>query len=65
MAVVLRNFVSPIDLSAQLSAGVNWNVFQGVELLAYLSGQVGDEDDLFHWDKPGGIELTAGVQYIY
>jgi hypothetical protein len=65
VAVILRNFVSPIDRSALLSAGVNWNVFEGLKLLAFVAGQVGGDDDIYGWDRPGGIAVTTGVQYIY
>ncbi len=69
VSLSLRSIYSPIDGSAQVTAGGSWNVFQGFSLLGYLIGQVGDDDDLFSWGNtdPGWTSLTCmvGVNYIY
>ncbi len=70
----LRSIVSPIDLSAQITSGLSWNVFEGFNLLAYTTVNAGDGDDTFSWNKsdwmPGvdsidGISMMAGVSFIY
>ncbi len=74
--ISLRSVVSPIDLSAQMTAGISWNVFQGFSLLGYLTANLGEESDTFAFsrkdelwrigtDSIDGLALTAGVSYIY
>ncbi len=74
VSLSLRSIVSPIDLSAQITSGINWNVFEGFNLVAYTTVNAGDGDDTFSWNKsdwmPGvdvidGISIMAGVKYIY
>lgn len=65
LTLLCRSVVSPIDLSALVTAGVNWNVYEGLKLLGYLSLQAGEKTDLYSLRKDGGLGLTAGVQYIF
>ena len=65
LTLLCRSVVSPIDLSALVTAGVNWNVYEGLKLLGYLSVQLGEETDLYCLRKDGGLGLAAGVQYIF
>ena len=74
VSLSLRSIVSPIDLSAQITSGFSWNVFEGYNLLAYTTVNVGDGDDTFSWDKsdwnPGvdsidGVSMMFGVSFIY
>ena len=74
VSLSLRSIVSPIDLSAQITSGFSWNVFEGFNLISYATINAGDGNDTFSWKKtswtPGvdsidGISLMAGVQYIY
>ena len=37
VSLSLRSIVSPIDLSAQTTAGFSWNVFEGFNLLTYVT----------------------------
>ncbi|MFP4232223.1 MAG: hypothetical protein ACLFRR_10295 [Spirochaetaceae bacterium] len=65
VALVGRSVISPIDRSALLSAGVNWNVFGGFDLLAFASAQAGDRDAVFAWARPGGAALLTGFAYRF
>ncbi len=65
LTLLCRSVVSPIDLSALVTAGVNWNVYEGLTLLGYLSVQAGEDTDLYGLHKNGGLGLSAGVQYIF
>ncbi len=74
VSLSLRSIVSPIDLSAQTTAGFSWNVFEGFNLLTYVTGNAGDGNDTFSWEKStwnagtdsiDGISVMAGVSYIY
>jgi hypothetical protein len=70
----LRSIISPIDLSAQITSGISWNVFEGFNILAYTTLNAGDGDDTFSWNKStwtygvdsiDGISMMAGINYIY
>jgi len=72
----LRSVFSPIDLSAMITGGFSWNVFEGFNLLGYATFLAGDSDDTFSWSREGalwvpgsnavdGVSLMVGVQYIY
>jgi hypothetical protein len=65
LTLFLRNIVSPIDLSALITAGINWNIYEGFRLLSFLMVQAGEETDLFSLSKPGGFAISTGFQYIY
>ena len=65
LTLLCRSVVSPIDLSALVTAGVNWNVYEGLKLLGYLSVQAGEVTDLYSLRKNGGLGIAAGVQYIF
>jgi len=60
-----RSVVSPVDSSALFTAGVNWNVYEGLKVLGYIFMQAGEEEDLYGFRKPGGAGISAGLQYIY
>ncbi|MBN2658780.1 MAG: hypothetical protein JXR86_17130 [Spirochaetales bacterium] len=72
----VRSLFSPIDLSAMITGGFSWNVFEGFNLLGYGNFYIGDGNDTFSWDKddalwiPGsdivdGVSVMLGLQYIY
>ena len=74
VSLSLRSIVSPIDLSAQITSGFSWNVFEGFNLLAYATVNAGDGNDTFSWNKSNwdvaadsidGISMMAGIKYIY
>lgn len=74
VSLSLRSIVSPIDLSAQITSGFSWNIFEGYNLLAYTTINAGDRDDTFSWDKNSwtsgvdsidGISMMVGVSFIY
>ncbi|MBN2323573.1 MAG: hypothetical protein JXQ30_07560 [Spirochaetes bacterium] len=65
LTLLCRSVVSPVDCSALVVAGVNWNVYEGLKLLGYVSVQMGEKKDLYGTGKDGGLGLAAGVQYIF
>ena len=74
ISLSLRSIVSPIDLSAQITSGLSWNVFEGFNLISYATVNAGDGNDTFSWKKSAWtygvdsidrISLMAGVKYIY
>jgi len=74
VGIFVKSIISPIDLSAQFTAGFSWNIFEGFNLLSYATVNAGDGNDTFSWNKttwiPGsdvmdGIMLMAGINYIY
>lgn len=64
-SVVGRSVVSPIDASALTSAGVNWNLFGGFDMLAFVTVQSGGESDTFGWKRPGAVSLLSGFNYRF
>lgn len=76
VSISLRSIVSPLDASAQITAGVSWNVFQGFSLLGYATINAGEETDTFAFERDDdvwrvgtdsidGMAFSAGVSYIY
>ncbi len=65
LSLQLRTLVSPVDLSAVAVAGVNWNIYQGLDVFSYLSLMTGDSDDLYSWDGYAGQSWTTGLEFVY
>lgn len=61
----IRSVYSPLDSSALLTAGAFWKPYKGFSLLAFFNIQAGDEDDLYSFDRTGGIGFTAGMRYSF
>jgi hypothetical protein len=59
----IRSIVSPVDTCAVLIGGVQWNILQGLTLQAYLTANLGDEDDTFA--SGGSRALLFGVHWVY
>ncbi|PKL14576.1 MAG: hypothetical protein CVV52_01155 [Spirochaetae bacterium HGW-Spirochaetae-8] len=60
---IVRSIISPVDASAVLMGGVQWNILQGLTLQAYLTANLGDEDDMFA--KDGSRALLFGAHWVY
>ncbi len=45
-----RSLVSPLDLSARLTPGFSWNLFQGFTLLGFATVQTGEPLDTYAWE---------------
>ncbi len=63
--VLFRSLLSPVDLSGMALAGFEWSPYQGLTLLANAAVQYGDESDTFALDRPGGVMVSLGTNYIY
>jgi hypothetical protein len=61
----LRSVVSPIDLSALVTAGGYWKPYDGFSVLGFLSIQAGEQNDTFAPDRAGGISFVTGVRYAF
>jgi len=63
----IQSVVSIIDGSAAVYGGASWNIFDGLNLFAYLGGNVGEADDTFPYssaDLPTGT-LSIGLSSIF
>ena len=71
-----RAVFSPVDMSALLTAGGSWNVFEGFNLSFYAIVNTGDGDDIFSWNRDkdlwrSGTDIidnaafSLGINYIY
>ena len=69
MALILRSFISPVDMSAAVIPGFSWNVFQGFSLLGFATFGIGDTTDTYAWEPESaggsGFALMIGVSVIY
>ncbi len=69
MVLILRSFISPIDISVAVIPGFSWNVFQGFNLLGFATFGIGDPGDTYAWEPESvgssGFALMAGVSVIY
>ena len=65
LTYLLRSVVSPIDLSALITAGMYWNIYEGFKILSFLSVQAGETTDIYGWNKHGGIIFSCGFPFIY
>ncbi len=63
LSISARSVFSPADLSAEITAGVGWNVFEGFTLFAYLLSNAGDGDDTFSWERDRALTAEAGETY--
>ena len=65
VSAALQSVVVPTDPSALVAGSVSWNLDQGLTLLAFVQGYLGDADAVFSSDASGGISFTAGARYVY
>lgn len=54
--------VSPVEQSAQLTAGFNAKVYQGFSFLTYLNAGLGEDSDSF---PSGDLSLMAGMRFQF
>lgn len=65
LAFSLNSIVSPIDLSANTTLRVSWNIYEELTLLGYYAVQLGESDDVFNLDKLGDMSCALGARYSY
>ncbi len=58
----LQAIVSPIDLSAVITAGSSINLYQGLYFLNYITFNAGDSSDIF---QSGYFSLATGAKYRF
>lgn len=70
----VQSVISPLDASAQITAGGGWNIYQGLFLVAYATFLTGDENATFAWDRSGvwtetdiinGMSFMTGLRYKF
>lgn len=64
-SLILRSIISPIDISAVIIAGTDFNLSQGLHIYSFFTSQAGEKTDSFSPDKPGGIGLALGMKYTF
>ncbi len=69
MTLILRSMISPVDMSAVITPGFTWNVFQGFTITVMGSAGTGTKNDTFAWkpDSPlkSGFSFMAGISSVY
>ncbi len=61
-SLISRGLLSPVDLSARLTPGFSWNLFQGFTLLGFATVQTGEALDIYAWEaknSDGTADSTA------
>lgn len=70
----VRSMISPIDASAMFSMGVDWNVYKGLNIMAFANFNGGDEKATFAWDRgeagamassSTGFSMMTGMRYRF
>jgi hypothetical protein len=66
VALQLRSFLSPVDLSGLFMVGASWNVYQGLDVFSYATVNAGEwKKDFFSLDQEGSVSWTAGLEFVY
>ncbi|MFW5727659.1 MAG: hypothetical protein ACOCW5_03655 [Spirochaetia bacterium] len=70
-----RGLLSPLDLSARLTPGFSWNLFQGFTLLGFATVQTGEPLDTYAWEAKNtngttdsassGLAIQLGCSITY
>ncbi|MBI9100997.1 MAG: hypothetical protein JEY99_01180 [Spirochaetales bacterium] len=61
----VSSIISPIDISANTTAGVSWNIYEELNLFGYYSFQTGESADIFNPENQAGMSITVGAGYSY
>ena len=74
----LRSIISPLDLSANSTVSMSWNIFDAFNLIGSVSLTTGEEGDLFAWvttdpndptlphpTKPASFSATIGSSWVF
>ena len=61
----LSGVLSPVDGSGVAAAGASWNIHQGLTLGLYTAVMLGEREDTFAWEQPGGISATLLARYVF
>lgn len=74
-SVLGRALLNPIDLSARITPGFSWNLFQGFTLLGFATVQTGEPLDTYAWEAENtegnpaaasyGLAIQLGCSIIY
>jgi hypothetical protein len=60
-----RSVLSPLDLSALVTPGLAWNLYDGLSLQLFTTAQHGEQEDTYGFDRFGGASVTGIVRYVY
>lgn len=61
----LSGVVSPVDASGVAAAGASWNIHQGLTLGLYTAVMLGEREDTFALERPGGLSATLLARYLF
>jgi hypothetical protein len=68
-SLIARSLFSPADLSARLTPGFSWNIFQGLTLFGFATVQAGERQDVYAWapdeSTASGLSFLAGCSVVY
>ena len=61
----LSGVLSPVDGSGVAAAGASWNIHQGLTLGLYTAVMLGEREDTFALERPGGVSATLLARYVF
>jgi len=61
----LSGVVSPVDGSGVAAAGASWNIHQGLTVGLYTAVMLGEREDTFALERPGGVSATLLARYLF
>lgn len=64
ISLSLNSIISPLDLSASLSARGSWNIFEGVVISGAINTAIGESGDIFSYDK-GMSSFSIGLSSLF
>ncbi len=62
ISLYAQSIVSPIDLSASISLGGSWNIFEGLTINSFMQTAIGDDDDVFTY---GNVAFSIGLISLF
>lgn len=65
LSLFFRTIVSPIDLSAKTTLGVNWKTYQGFSIGTFVAANLGEEGDVYSWKGDGSLTFTVMVTHKF
>jgi len=63
MVFSLKSIICPIDVSASVSAGTIWNIFEGLVISGFVNSNIGEVDDTFSFND--AITISIGLSSLF
>ncbi|NCB02209.1 MAG: hypothetical protein EOM67_08600 [Spirochaetia bacterium] len=58
----MRSIISPIDMSASVSASMGWNIFDGLQISALINTELGESGDSFTYND---VKVSIGLTSLF